>query len=93
MKAGLRHSHQFNCSPSFMFIISAPPSGNPYVGAGSLFRMVADILGNTPDVVRKHYGKWSKGRQNNIDRAMKAHFETVVVTTPVTLESHKKWRP
>jgi replicative DNA helicase len=54
------------------------------------FELVADILGNTPDVVRKHYGKWSKGRQDNIDRAMMAHFQTIPVTTPVTLESHEK---
>jgi hypothetical protein len=31
-------------------------------------------LGNTPDIVRKHHGKWSKGRQDNIDRLMIAHF-------------------
>ena len=34
---------------------------------GATFEQVADILGNSPAVVRKHYGKWSKGRQANID--------------------------
>jgi integrase/recombinase XerC len=57
---------------------------------GASFEQVADILGNTPAVVRKHYGKWSKGRQDNIDRLMIAHFDTMPSTTPVTLESHEK---
>jgi len=39
---------------------------------GATFEQVADILGNSPAVVRKHYGKWSKGRQDNIDRLMMA---------------------
>ncbi|HEY1757082.1 MAG TPA: tyrosine-type recombinase/integrase [Bryobacteraceae bacterium] len=54
------------------------------------FEQVADILGNSPAVVRKHYGKWAKGRQDNIDRLMLAHFQTIPATTPVTLESHAK---
>ena len=56
---------------------------------GASFEQVADILGNTPAVVRKHYGKWSKGRQNNIDRLMMAHFETMPATFPVTPQSHE----
>ena len=57
---------------------------------GATFEQVADILGNSPAVVRKHYGKWSKGRQDNIDRLMMAHFQTAAVTIPVTQESHEK---
>jgi len=57
---------------------------------GASFQEVADILGNTAEVVRKHYGKWSKGRQANIDRLMFAHFQTAPVTIPVTPESHEK---
>ena len=57
---------------------------------GATFEAVADILGNSPEVVRKHYGKWSKGRQANIDRLMMAHFETAAVTNPVTRQSHEK---
>jgi len=57
---------------------------------GATFEQVADILGNSPAVVRKHYGKWSKGRQANIDRLMFAHFQTAPVTTPVTPQSHEK---
>jgi integrase len=54
---------------------------------GATFEQVADILGNSPAVVRKHYGKWSPGRQNNIDRLMMAHFETMLDTIPVTPQS------
>ena len=57
---------------------------------GATFEQVADILGNSPAVVRKHYGKWSKGRQANIDRLMFAHFETMSATLPVTNLSHEK---
>ncbi|HUA60995.1 MAG TPA: tyrosine-type recombinase/integrase [Verrucomicrobiae bacterium] len=56
---------------------------------GATFEQVADILGNSPEVVRKHYGKWSKGRQANIDRLMMAHFETAAVTNPVTKKSYE----
>ena len=59
---------------------------------GATFEQIADILGNSPEVVRKHYGKWSKGRQANIDRLMFAHFETVA-TFPVTPQSHEKTGP
>ena len=67
---------------------------------GATFEQVADILGNSSAVVRKHYGKWSKGRQDNIDRLMMAHFQTAAVTNPVTRKNgarklmktrNKKW--
>ncbi len=57
---------------------------------GASYELVADVLGNTPEVVRRHYGKRSKGRQDNIDRLMMDHFKTTPATTPVTLESHEK---
>jgi integrase/recombinase XerC len=60
---------------------------------GATFEQVADILGNSPDVVRKHYGKWSKGRQASIDRLMFAHFQTASVTNAVTRASHEKMGP
>ena len=56
---------------------------------GATFEQVADILGNSPAVVRKHYGKWAKGRQDNIDRLM-AHFQTTPATFPATKKSHEK---
>jgi len=60
---------------------------------GATFELVADILGNTPAVVRKHYGKWSKPRQDNIDRFMMDHFVTMPFTSPVTLKSHEILEP
>jgi len=60
------------------------------LGEGASFQAVADILGNTAEVVRKHYGKWSKGRQDNIDRLMMAHFQSAAVTNSVTNQSHEK---
>lgn len=60
------------------------------LGDGASFQTVADILGNTEAIVRKHYGKWSKGRQDIIDRLMLAHFQSAGVTNPVTKLSHEK---
>jgi len=37
------------------------------LGRGATFEDVADILGNSPAVVRKHYAKWSPARQKRID--------------------------
>ena len=61
------------------------------LGQGATFEQVADILGNSPAVVRKHYGKWSKGRQDNIDGLMFNHFETLAETKSVT-NCHTKKR-
>jgi len=40
------------------------------LGKGASFEEVADILGNSPEVVRKHYAKWSPARQSRIDDLM-----------------------
>ena len=40
------------------------------LGRGASFEEVADILGNSPEIVRKHYGKWSMARQSRIDDLM-----------------------
>ena len=40
------------------------------LGRGASFEDVADILGNSPAIVRKHYGKWSPARQSRIDALM-----------------------
>jgi site-specific recombinase XerD len=37
------------------------------VGIGASFEDVADVLGNSPAIVRKHYAKFSKQRQARID--------------------------
>ena len=46
------------------------------LGAGYTLEVMVDILGNSPDVVRKHYGKWCHERQPKIDEAMLHHFAT-----------------
>lgn len=51
------------------------------IGAGASFEVVADILGNSPDVVRKHYAKWSAARQENIDALMETVHSTATYTT------------
>jgi integrase len=40
------------------------------LGNRASFEDVADILGNSPEIVRKHYAKWSPARQNRIDDLM-----------------------
>ncbi len=48
------------------------------LGKGASLEEVADILGNSPDVVRKHYAKWSVARQSRIDELMGlVHTEAV----------------
>jgi site-specific recombinase XerD len=42
------------------------------LGMGGSEQEVADVLGNSPDVVRKHYAKWSQARQKRIDDLMQA---------------------
>jgi integrase len=59
------------------------------LGNSATYDNLADILGNTAEVVRKHYGKWSKGRQDKIDELMFADFP-VADTSQVTQKSHEK---
>lgn len=42
------------------------------LGMGGTEQEVADVLGNSPDIVRKHYAKWSQARQKRIDDLMRA---------------------
>jgi site-specific recombinase XerD len=47
------------------------------LGRGATFEEVADILGNSPEIVRRHYGKWSVARQSRIDDLMqRVYVET-----------------
>jgi integrase/recombinase XerC len=56
------------------------------LGRGASFEQVADILGNSPDIVRKHYGKWSRSRQERIDELMQTVFSG-------TFLAHEKNQP
>ena len=40
------------------------------LGNGASFEDVPVILGNSPEIVRKHYAKWSLARQARIDDPM-----------------------
>jgi hypothetical protein len=71
------HSHRFR--DTLATRLDGDSSGEPPI-----------ILGNTAEVIRRHYGKWSKGRQANIDRFMVAHFQKGLAEFPATNVSHKK---
>jgi hypothetical protein len=49
------------------------------LGRGTSFEEVAGVLGNSPEIVRGHYGKWSVARQRRIDAVMEqVYFEPAV---------------
>ena len=57
------------------------------LGNGASFEDVADVLGNSPEIVRKHYAKWSPARQARIDDLMeKVH---VGIDYTVTEQSNR----
>lgn len=43
--------------------------------AGGTLEDAADVLGNSPNIIRKHYGKWCRGRQERISTLMDLIFE------------------
>ena len=45
------------------------------VGICATFEEVADVLGNSPEIVRKHYAKWSKQRQDRLDNLVQTVHE------------------
>jgi integrase len=46
------------------------------LGASASFEEVADVLGNSPNIVRKHYAKWSTARHARIDSLMDSVWGT-----------------
>jgi integrase len=40
------------------------------LGSGASLEEISDILGNSPEIVPKHYAKWSHARQSRIDDLM-----------------------
>jgi len=61
-------------------------------GAATL-QDVADILGNSPEIVRKHYEKWSSARQERIDRIMQDPNQVVHLVPLGTPVVHKENGP
>ena len=47
--------------------------------AGESLEDVAEILGNSPNIIRKHYAKWSRARQERISTLMRSVFGTNLV--------------
>jgi site-specific recombinase XerD len=47
--------------------------------AGGSLEDAADVLGNSPNIIRKHYGKWCKARQARISTLFSSIFGTSVV--------------
>lgn len=60
-KSGVRraHAHRFRHTLA-----------TELLGEGATCEDVADILGNSPAIIRKHYAKWSAARQARIDDLM-----------------------
>ncbi|MDP2734649.1 MAG: hypothetical protein Q8P12_00405, partial [bacterium] len=48
------------------------------LGRGATEQDVADVLGISPAIVRKHYGKWSQARQNRIFELMRQYQEETI---------------
>jgi site-specific recombinase XerD len=49
---------------------------------GWLYEDVADVLGNSAAIVKKHYAKWSKGRQSRLTQMMESVFSVQNWYTP-----------
>jgi site-specific recombinase XerD len=49
---------------------------------GWTYEDVAEVLGNSAAIVRKHYAKWSKGRQNRLTQMMESVFTVQNWYTP-----------
>jgi hypothetical protein len=47
--------------------------------AGGSLEDVAEVLGNSPNIIRKHYAKWSRLRQERISTLMRTVFDTPLI--------------
>jgi integrase/recombinase XerC len=65
LKSGVPHAHAHRFRHTL---------ATELLGRGASFEEIADILGNSPDVVRKHYAKWSVARQTRIDELMEGVY-------------------
>ena len=62
-ESGVKNAHAHR----FRHTLATELLGRP----GATFEVVADILGNSPAIVRKHYAKWSQQRQQRISHLMR----------------------
>ena len=49
---------------------------------GWTYEDVAEVLGNSAAIVRKHYAKWSKGRQSRLTQMLESVFSVQNWYTP-----------
>ena len=53
---------------------------------GATNEQLADVLGNTPEMIEKYYGQWSQKRQDAIDDLLeKVHAEATYVKPKLAL--------
>jgi site-specific recombinase XerD len=82
---GLRSIFKKSCVPAAHAHRFRHTLATELIGAGASFELVADILGNSPDIVRKHYAKWSPARQERIDALMETvHSSATYTSQPQT---------
>ena len=56
--------------------LSIAPCGVPlFVKPGVTVRDVAELLGNTEEMIRKHYGAWVPERQERMTRILREAFD------------------
>jgi len=59
---------------------------------GGTLEDVAEILGNSPNIIRKHYAKWSRVRQERISALMRTVFGTPLVHSQTSsVSDDSKW--
>jgi integrase len=59
--------------------------------AGGTLEDAADILGNSPNIIRKHYAKWSRRRQDRISAVMASIFGTSLAHEKIESVSDTKY--
>jgi len=72
-KSGVKNAHAHRCRHTL---------ATELLGQGATEQDVGDILGVSPHIVRKHYGKWSQARQNRIFDLMRKYQGVESATEP-----------
>jgi site-specific recombinase XerD len=79
LKSGVPHAHAHRFRHTL---------ATELLGRGATFEEIADILGNSPDVVRKHYAKWSAARQTRIDELMEGVYSEATYSQDIPERVH-----
>ena len=62
------------------------------LSAGGSVQDAADVLGNSPRIIEKHYAKWIKARQDRISALMGSIFGTSVAREGIEAVSDREER-